>query len=48
MGVRSIPGLFTRNERVAVLIDTEDHGRVAVVLVGAANVGRIGLAFADS
>ena len=47
MGVRSIPGLFTRNERVAVLIDTEDHGRVAVVLVGAANVGRIGLAFAD-
>jgi phosphatidylserine decarboxylase len=46
-GVRSVPGLFTRNERVAVLVDTEAHGRVAVVLVGAANVGRISLAFAD-
>jgi phosphatidylserine decarboxylase len=46
-GVRSIPGLFTRNERVAVLCDTEAHGRVAVVLVGAANVGRMSLAFTD-
>jgi phosphatidylserine decarboxylase len=46
-GVRSVPGLFTRNERVAVFVDTEAHGPVAVVLVGAANVGRISLAFAD-
>ena len=46
-GVRSVPGLFTRNERVALFIDTEAHGRVAVVLVGAANVGRMSLAFAD-
>jgi phosphatidylserine decarboxylase len=46
-GVRSVPGLFTRNERVVVLLDTEDHGPVAVVLVGAANVGRMSLAFAD-
>ena len=46
-GVRSVPGLFTRNERVAVFLDTEDHGPVAVVLVGAANVGRMSLAFAD-
>jgi phosphatidylserine decarboxylase len=46
-GARSVPGLFTRNERVAVLVDTEAHGRVAVVLVGAANVGRISLAFTD-
>jgi len=45
--VRSVPGLFTRNERVVVFIDSNDHGRVAVVLVGAANVGRISLAFAD-
>jgi phosphatidylserine decarboxylase len=45
--VRSLEGLFTRNERVAVLIDSEAHGRVAVVLVGAANVGRISLSFAD-
>jgi phosphatidylserine decarboxylase len=46
-GVRSVPGLFTRNERVAVLMDTDAHGRVAVVLVGAANVGRISLALSD-
>jgi phosphatidylserine decarboxylase len=46
-GVRSIPGLFTRNERVALFVETEAHGPVVVVLVGAANVGRISLAFAD-
>ena len=46
-GVRSVPGLFTRNERVAVFIESEAHGAVALVLVGAANVGRISLAFAD-
>ena len=46
-GVRSVPGLFTRNERVAVFLDTPAHGPVAVVLVGAANVGRMSLAFAD-
>ena len=40
-GVRLVPGLFTRNERVAVLLETEAHGTVAVVLVGAANVGRM-------
>jgi phosphatidylserine decarboxylase len=46
-GVGSIPGLYTRNERVALRVDTDAHGPVAVVLVGAANVGRISLAFAD-
>jgi phosphatidylserine decarboxylase len=45
--VRSVPGLFARNERVVVFLETEDHGEVAVVLVGAANVGRIGLAFTE-
>ena len=45
LGLRSVPGLFTRNERVAVRLDSEDHGAVAVVLVGAANVGGIRLAF---
>ena len=45
--VRSVPGLFTRNERVAVFLDSEAHGSVAVVLVGAANVGRISIAFGD-
>jgi phosphatidylserine decarboxylase len=46
-GVRSVPGLFTRNERVVVRVDSQAHGPVAIVLVGAANVGRISLAFAD-
>ncbi len=46
-GVRSIHGLFTKNERVAVLLDTDAHGPIAVVLVGAANVGRISLSFAE-
>jgi phosphatidylserine decarboxylase len=46
-GVRSIPGLFTRNERVCLFCETEGHGRAAVVLVGAANVGRMSLAFTD-
>jgi phosphatidylserine decarboxylase len=45
-GVRSVPGLFTRNERVSVIVETQAHGPVAIVLVGAANVGRISLAFA--
>ena len=46
-GVRSIAGLFTRNERVCLFYDTDAHGRAAVVLVGAANVGRMSLAFSD-
>ena len=41
--VRSVPGLFTRNERVVVFLEAEDLGPVALVLVGAANVGRITL-----
>jgi phosphatidylserine decarboxylase len=45
--VRSVPGLFARNERVAVFLDGDGVGPVALVLVGAANVGRITLAFTD-
>jgi phosphatidylserine decarboxylase len=47
LAVRHVPALFTVNERVAVLIDSDVFGPVAVVLVGAANVGRITLTFAD-
>ena len=47
LAVRHVPGLFAVNERVSILIDSADHGRVAVVLVGAANVGRISLAFSS-
>ena len=46
-GVRSVAGLYTRNERLIVLVESTAHGLVAVVLVGAANVGRISLAFAE-
>jgi phosphatidylserine decarboxylase len=38
--VRAVPRLFTRNERVACLFET-DFGPMAVVLVGALNVGSI-------
>jgi len=47
MGVRHVDGLFARNERVVVFLDSKEAGPVAVVLVGAANVGRITLAFTD-
>jgi phosphatidylserine decarboxylase len=46
-GVRSVPELYARNERIALFLDTESHGPVALVLVGAANVGRVSLAFTD-
>lgn len=45
LAVRHVPGLFAVNERVSIVIDSPAHGRVAVVLVGAANVGRISLSF---
>ncbi len=38
--VRSVPGLFTRNERVCAHFDTP-YGRLAMVLVGAINVAAI-------
>ncbi len=42
--VAIVPDLFARNERVLCLIDGE-FGKVAVVAVGALNVGRISSAF---
>jgi phosphatidylserine decarboxylase len=44
--VRAIEGLFVRNERVAVFLESEAVGSFALVMVGAANVGRMTLAFA--
>lgn len=41
LGIQYVPQLFVRNRRVACLIDTEKHGRVAVILVAAMVVGRI-------
>ena len=47
MAVRHVAGLFTVNERVVVTVDADDVGPVAVVLVGATNVGRMTLSFTD-
>jgi phosphatidylserine decarboxylase len=41
IGERHVPNLFVRNQRVAIVIDTPDTGRVTVVMVGAIIVGRI-------
>ena len=46
IAVRNVEGLFTVNERLAVTIDSDDMGRVCVVMVGATNVGRMTLSFA--
>jgi phosphatidylserine decarboxylase len=46
LAVRHVEGLFAVNERLVVVMDTADLGRVAVVMVGAANVGRMTLSFA--
>ncbi len=41
IGEEHIDGLFVRNNRVCICIDTEELGRVSVVMVGATIVGRI-------
>ncbi|MDX2055912.1 MAG: archaetidylserine decarboxylase [Polyangiaceae bacterium] len=43
IGEKHIPRLFVRNNRVAISIDSETHGRVVVILVGAYIVGRISM-----
>jgi phosphatidylserine decarboxylase len=45
LGVRYVPRLFARNERVVVEQVSDLHGPVASVLVGALGVGRISLSF---
>ncbi|MEM1418145.1 MAG: archaetidylserine decarboxylase [Myxococcota bacterium] len=45
IGVRHVPQLFARNERVAVVQDAPGFGAVTTLLVGAIVVGSIGLAF---
>jgi len=41
IGERHVPSLFSKNRRVAIVIDTARLGRVTVVMVGAIIVGRI-------
>lgn len=47
LSVRTVEGLFTINERVAVLMEADGLGEVALVMVGATNVGRMTFTFAD-
>jgi phosphatidylserine decarboxylase len=47
LAVRHVDALFAVNERVSILIDTPEFGAVAVIMVGATNVGRMSLGFAD-
>jgi len=47
LAIRHVDGLFAVNERVSIRIDTAELGPVAVIMVGAANVGRMSLSFAD-
>ena len=39
--VQNVPNLFAENERVITLIDSVSHGKVALVMVAATNVGNI-------
>jgi phosphatidylserine decarboxylase len=41
IGEQHVPGLFVKNQRVALSIDTPNLGRVVLVMVGAMIVGRI-------
>jgi len=43
--VQSVPDLFPRNERLVAILSREDRAPVAVVAVGAYNVGRISARF---
>ncbi|MGB5695510.1 MAG: archaetidylserine decarboxylase [Polyangiales bacterium] len=45
IGTDFIPGLFARNERLAIVQESVVHGRVTTIMVGAIGVGRIGLSF---
>lgn len=48
IGERHIRGLFARNRRVAIPIDTPTRGRVTVVMVSAMIVGRISVTGIDA
>jgi phosphatidylserine decarboxylase len=45
IGLRHVPNLFAKNERVAVHQESDVFGEVVSILVGAIGVGRIGVAF---
>jgi len=43
--LKNIAGLFVKNERVVIPIESESYGLVTLVMVGATNVGKISLTF---
>ncbi len=45
-GVAHVDRLFCRNERLATFIETESHGLVVAVMVGATNVGKMTISHA--
>ncbi len=45
IGLDHVPGLFAKNERVAVFQETTTHGEIATILVGAIVVGSVTLRF---
>lgn len=47
IGTEYIDRLFARNERVSITQESEQHGTVTSVMVGAIGVGRISLSFDD-
>lgn len=44
-GVRHVPLVFARNERIAIFLRSPSFGRAAIVMVGAMMVGKITLSF---
>lgn len=45
IGLEHVPGLFAKNERVAVFQQSPRHGEIATILVGAIVVGGVTLSF---
>ena len=43
LGERAVPQLYVRNRRVTFLIETDERRRIALVMVGAFIVGKIGI-----
>lgn len=45
IGLKHVPRLFARNERVVIEQENAQHGPIATVMVGAIGVGRISVSF---
>jgi len=47
IGLEHVPGLFVKNRRVVIEVESPDFGRVAVIMVGAMIVGRMSVVCVD-